>query len=207
MDAGSRNIFYEDDGMVGAHPSLPAADVIRGSKVLLIDHLGMAGNLRAAREARAAGRAVVADFEDQSHPLFPEVLHHVDHLILCEDFALELAQRSTAAEAALALWQPSRAVVIVTTGFTGCWSVDASTTNDARHHPAFRVEAKDTTGCGDVFHGAYAAQLARGESLEKRIRYASAAAALKAMSGEIPGSAAVQDFLASNSVAMETTQN
>lgn len=37
----------------------------------------------------------------------------------------------------------------------------------------------DTTGCGDVFHGAYAAAFTRGLPAQARIRYA-AAAALKA---------------------------
>jgi len=38
----------------------------------------------------------------------------------------------------------------------------------------------DTTGCGDVFHGAYAAALIRGETITMAIRQASAAAAIKA---------------------------
>ena len=38
----------------------------------------------------------------------------------------------------------------------------------------------DTTGCGDVFHGAYAAALARGLDLAACVRWAAAAAALKA---------------------------
>jgi sulfofructose kinase len=47
--------------------------------------------------------------------------------------------------------------------------------------PAFAVDVVDTTGCGDVFHGVYAAALAEGLPLEKRVKLASAAAALKAM--------------------------
>jgi sugar/nucleoside kinase (ribokinase family) len=42
------------------------------------------------------------------------------------------------------------------------------------------VAAVDTTGCGDVFHGAYAAALVRGMGVEERVRFAAAAAALKA---------------------------
>jgi sugar/nucleoside kinase (ribokinase family) len=38
----------------------------------------------------------------------------------------------------------------------------------------------DTTGCGDVFHGAYAAALAEGLDPAARVRLASATAALKA---------------------------
>ena len=194
-DSGSRNIFFEDDGKVGAHDSLPAAEVIRKSKVLLIDHLGMRGNLRAARLARAAGAAVVADLENASDPLFPKVLDLVDHLILSEDFALQISGKPDAAQAARALWHPGRAVVIVTCGAEGCWSASGPAEGTVRHHPAFAVQAADTTGCGDVFHGAYAASLARGQTLETRIRFAAAAAALKAEQGEIPRLGQVRKFL------------
>ena len=194
-DTGSRNVFFQNQGLIGAHDSLPAAKVIRASRVLFIDQYGMRGNLRAARVARAAGVAVVADFEDDTVPLFPEVLGCVDHLILSEDFALRTTQEPNAALAALALWDSDRATVLVTCGAKGCWSVSADHPRQARHHPAFAVRATDTTGCGDVFHGAYAASLARNDSLEQRIRLAAAAAAIKAMNNEIPCLAAAQAFL------------
>jgi sugar/nucleoside kinase (ribokinase family) len=68
--------------------------------------------------------------------------------------------------------------VIVTCGGQGAWCATGS--GEAIHFPAFKVNAIDTTGCGDVFHGAYAAALARGTGMEERIHFASAAAALKA---------------------------
>ena len=195
-DTGSRNIFYEADGQIGAHSALPDDEVIRDSKVLFLDHYGMEGNLRAARAARRAGAAVVADFEDEAVPLFDEVLSLVDHLILSEELALRIARKTDAAEAALALWQPSRAAVIVTCGANGCWSISEGR-REPRHHPAFAVKAADTTGCGDVFHGAYAAVLAHGVPLAERIRFAAAAAALKASQPDIPRLAAVVEFLRS----------
>jgi sulfofructose kinase len=196
QDSGSRNVFFEDQGMIGAHDSLPPIKVIRAAKVLFIDHLGMRGNLRAVRAARAAGVGVVADLENDSHPLFRKVLDLVDHLILSEEFALRISKALDAPRAALGLWHPRRAVVIVTCGAKGCWSVSVETGQDPRHHPAFVVRAVDTTGCGDVFHGAYAASLARGDALETRIRFASASAALNARQGEIPRLAQVRKFLA-----------
>ncbi len=194
-DTGSRNIFFESEGMIGAHDSLPPEAAIRDAKVLFIDHLGMRGNLRAVRAARSAGVAVVADFENETDPLFREVLGLVDHLILSEEFAGRITGEPDAAQAALALWQGERAVVIVTCGANGCWSVSAEGEPKSRHHPAFVVKAADTTGCGDVFHGAYAASLAAGDSLERRIRFAAAAAAMKARHNEIPRRAAVEELL------------
>jgi len=68
------------------------------------------------------------------------------------------------------------------------------------YQPAYRVQVMDTTGCGDVFHGAYASALVRGLELPERIRFASAAAALKATQpggqAGIPSRAAVEEFLA-----------
>ncbi|WP_048602065.1 ribokinase [Rubeoparvulum massiliense] len=48
-----------------------------------------------------------------------------------------------------------------------------------QHHPAFPVAVVDTTGAGDAFNGAFAVAIAEGMSMEKSIRFASAAAALK----------------------------
>jgi len=195
QDTGSRTIFFQAEGRIGAHPTLPEEDVIRRSRVLLIDHYGMQGNLRAARIARAAGVAVVADFENEAVLFFDEVLALVDHLILSEEFARRITRQPDAARAARALWKPQRAMVAVTCGDQGCWSVSESSGAEPRHHPAFAVTAANTTGCGDVFHGAYAAALARGDSLEDRLTFASAAAALKASRRDIPDLRAVQEFL------------
>lgn len=194
-DTGSRAIFFETGGFIGAHDTLPSEEVIRAAKVLFIDHYGMRGNLRAARIARAAGVPIVADFENETVPLFQEVLQLVDHLILSEGFALRLTRVATPADAALALWRPGREAVIVTCGPAGCWSVSAEQSTVAQHHPAFAVEVVDSTGCGDVFHGVYAARLARGDDLQQRIRFASAAAALKARDAETPSLAAIEGFL------------
>jgi sulfofructose kinase len=69
----------------------------------------------------------------------------------------------------------------VTAGERGCWYAEYD--GPVQHFPAFQVEVVDTTGCGDVFHGAYIASLAQGESIGRAIQVASASAALKATSG------------------------
>jgi sulfofructose kinase len=65
--------------------------------------------------------------------------------------------------------------------------------------PAPRVAARDTTGCGDVFHGAYALALAEGRERLAAARFATAAAALKAQRGAgwagMPDRTAVEKLL------------
>ena len=67
----------------------------------------------------------------------------------------------------------------MTSGAKGCHYL-ATGARTPNFMPAFKIKALDTTGCGDVFHGAYALALARNLELKERIRFASAAAALKA---------------------------
>ncbi|MCS2162839.1 PfkB family carbohydrate kinase [Scandinavium sp. H11S7] len=47
------------------------------------------------------------------------------------------------------------------------------------HLPAFSVNVIDTTGAGDVFHGALAAALAENKFIDESIRFATAVAAMK----------------------------
>jgi sugar/nucleoside kinase (ribokinase family) len=195
----TRTIFYDLTGAVGADPALPAAETIRSTRVLLVDQFGVEGMIRAARLARTAGAAVVADFEGDPIPTFDELIQLVDHLIVSHAFATALTGEECPAAAALALLQTGHQVVAVTCGADGCWYCDATTAAAPCHQAAFPVAVLDTTGCGDVFHGAYASALARGVDLAERIRFASAAAALKAArtggQAGIPTRATVEAFL------------
>jgi sulfofructose kinase len=197
---GSRNIFYEVGGFSGADENEPPEGVILAARVLLVDRWGVEGMLRAMKIARAEQIPVVGDIERSDFEGFEDWLEWVDHLIVPEGFACKLTGASDPAQAARKLWTSSRAVVAVTGGEAGCW-VLTSENEDVQHFPAFKVEAVDTTGCGDVFHGAYAAALAQGQEIADCIRFAAAAAALKAtkpggQSG-IPTRVEVEEFLKS----------
>jgi sugar/nucleoside kinase (ribokinase family) len=198
----TRTLFYDMEGVLGAQDNWPEAKVIRSARVLFVDHLGIKGMIRAARIARETGVPVVADFESNEMPQFPELLDLVDHLILSRSFAEQLTGQSDPGEATRALWSNRREVVVITCGGQGCWAFTGSSAKGPKHHPAFQVDVVDTTGCGDVFHGAYAAALACGHDMEECINFASAAAALKATrrggQAGIPSRAAVKIFLESH---------
>ena len=114
-------------------------------------------------------------------PGVAESVREVDHLIVGRTFAAEATgEREPArAAAALAAMRPGRALSAVTAGADGCWYVREDGSEPA-HQPALCVDAIDTTGCGDVFHGAYAAEVARGQSIEHALRVAAVAAGIKA---------------------------
>jgi ribokinase len=203
---GTRNIFYDLTGAQGAADDAPAEVLIRGSRVLLVDHFGIPGMIRAGTVAREAGVAVVADLERDDLPGSAELLALADHVIVSADFALRLTGAPHPAEALGRLWATGRAVVVVTDGAAGCWFQEGPNANPC-HQPAYGVKVVDTTGCGDVFHGAYASGLARGLALAERVRLAAATAALKATApgGQtgIPNLATVERFLAAQESAYE----
>jgi ribokinase len=174
---GTRTIFAAHPAACGAHPDWPPPEVIQRSRVLFVDHVGIPGMIRAARIARQAGRPVVCDIE-RGEPGYETLLALVDHVVLSWDFAAALTGAGTPEAAVARLWAAGRALVAVTCGESGCYfSEDGRVIH---HQPAFCVAVVDTTGCGDVFHGAYCVGLRRGMDADARIRFASAAAALKA---------------------------
>jgi ribokinase len=178
----TRTIFASIGEAIGADPQLPPADLIRWARVLLVDHHGLEGTLRAVRIARESGVHVVADFERNPGPPFPTLLAMVDYLVISERFARELTGdlQSPVQRLLPQLWSPDRRVVVVTCGADGGWFQVGGPTGAVARYPAFPVEVVDTTGCGDVFHGAYAVGVAEGQDVPECVRFASAVAALKA---------------------------
>ena len=196
----TRTILFDPAGAGEATEDWPTEATIRSARVLFLDHFGVPGMIRSARLARVAGIPVVADLESADSPRFPELLALVDHLILSQSFAQRITGRTTPEAAVEHLWASApRRSAVVTCGGDGCWYIAADSPAAVCHQPAFAVEVVDTTGCGDVFHGAYAAAIARGQDIATAIRFASASAALKATcrggQAGIPTLAAVETFL------------
>jgi sugar/nucleoside kinase (ribokinase family) len=176
----TRTILSDASGVVGADPAGPEEAAIRSAKVLFVDHVGLEGMIRAARIARDAGIPVVADFERRPGAPFDELLALVDHLVVPLAFARSITGVSDAGGAVLGLWSGTRSAVVVTDGTAGSWYAGRELPGRVFHQPAFGVETVDTTGCGDVFHGCYAAGLCEGWPMERRVRFAAAVAAMKA---------------------------
>lgn len=200
MSAHTRNIFFLRGAKTGAAPDAPAPEVIQSTRVLFADHHGLPGMVRAVRIAVQAGIPVVADLERPGGEGFEELLRLTDHLIVSREFAEQFAPGLPVPEAVKRIRAHPEQTVVVTCGAEGCWYLGEGI-EEPVHQPAYRVRVVDTTGCGDVFHGAYSAALARGLSLPERIKVASATAGIKAMhyggQAGIPTWEAVCAFIAS----------
>ncbi len=198
-DRGSRNIFADLSGLRGV---AVRKSLVHSAKVLLVDHFWGDQKIRAASWARQAAIPIVADLEDDTAPGFRDLLALVDHPILPLDFGRKITARRSPRDVAAKLWNARRKVVVLTDGGRGCWYLTGADARQMKHLPAFKVKVVDTTGCGDVFHGAYAAGLAEGLDVEVRLRLAAATAAIKATcpGGQtgIPRRRQVEAFLRAN---------
>jgi ribokinase len=88
---------------------------------------------------------------------------------------IRVSDVDSARRAAEQLRRRGAATVIVTLGARGALVVSEEGSELIR---GFRVKAVDTTAAGDVFNGALAASLARGDGLRSAVRFANAAAAI-----------------------------
>ncbi len=178
-DTGSRAIYVDDRAIKPLRPEELRPEWFRGAKVLLVDHLYSPTILPAVRMARGQGLQVVSDIEREM-PQLAEVRGCIDHFICSEEFAVPLTGADGPQEACRELAQSGQhRTIVVTAGQQGCyWCVEGE--SDIRQTSAHRIEPVDTTGCGDVFHGAFCHGLARGWPIDRIIPFANAAAAVKA---------------------------
>jgi sulfofructose kinase len=178
MSSASRAILYNREGVGEPDDTVVSEELIASSRFLFIDNNAYHSGIRAAEFAHAHGIPVIADIESTELPDLARFVSLIDHLIVGIDTARAMTHTGSTEGMARALANPQRAASVVTDGVNGCWY---SEYGQAVHHfPAYRVDEVDTTGCGDVFHGTYAAALARGETVKRAIQIASASAALKA---------------------------
>lgn len=175
-EAATRNSFFDLSHWQGVPHNWPAEQLLPASSVLLIDnYCGAKVISDAVRNAQALRVPVVADLEGDIDPSTRRLADTIDHLIISRSFAHNLTGCAAPEEALNRLVGNKHRTVVVTDGAQGCWYTDGITS--VKHQRSFPVLVHNTTGCGDVFHGAYALALARNVPLSERVIFASAAAA------------------------------
>ncbi|MGZ8225059.1 MAG: carbohydrate kinase family protein [Methylococcaceae bacterium] len=123
------------------------------------------------KDFRSKGIATVLD-AGSLHNGTLSLLGEVDYLACSEKFAEQFAGNEEAALNLLANISPA---VIITLGERGLiWRRGA----EQGVLTAYPVQAVDTTGAGDAFHGAFAAAISSGMAWLDVLRYASAAGSL-----------------------------
>ncbi len=199
--AGHRNVFYDP----ALYRTVRAEDMpdalIQSAGLVLLDHITEPSLTPVAAKARRLGVLVLGDLEGETESS-KDLAALTDYLVVPRHWAAWATGLANPAESCAALAAPGRLATVVTNGVEGChFSTPASPA--VRHVPAFKVEAFDTNGCGDTFHGAFALAVARGVAVEDAIPFASAAAALKAVAAggkkrgweALPTLDAVREFL------------
>jgi sugar/nucleoside kinase (ribokinase family) len=146
---------------------------------LHLDGRHPAASLVAARRMREKGNHVMLDGGATTRPIPQEVRELISQttILICgTGFAPSLTQRDDLQDAGRACLDLGPELVVLTEGKAGCHTFTA---DEHYHIPAFDVRVADTTGAGDVFHGAYLAALMRGWDHHTAGVFSTAASAIK----------------------------
>ncbi len=182
-------------------------DYIVAADYLHLDGAHAEAALVAARWMHEAGKTVVLDGSSTHEPVRPAMralVEECDILIAGSGFGPALTGLSDLWEVGEAMLHMGPKVVVQTEGKDGAYTV----TRDERFHtPSFDVEVLDTTGAGDVFHGAYIVGQLQGWNVRQTAQFATAVSALKLrkLGGRagIPTFAETLEFLAARGIELE----
>ncbi|MGN1163803.1 MAG: carbohydrate kinase family protein [Candidatus Ornithospirochaeta sp.] len=154
-------------------------DAIASASAIHLDGTNWENAVSAAERARKHGVLVSLDGcsmqkDNEKNRILASM---ADILIMNNKYPLRVSGKDDYSSALLeiASWGPK--VVVATLGEKGSMAV---VDGEVVEYGIYREEnALDTTGCGDVFHGAFLASWLEEEDLDKAISFASASSSLK----------------------------
>ena len=198
---GNRNIFWKKS----TAPFLSTDEIdltpYKNAKYLHLDGLMIDASIEAAKQAKKSGIKVVIDAGTLREG-FLDLIIFADILITSEKFAEAVSNTDnyTPESAILKLKELSNAdIIIITRGLKGSIGLTKNTTIVQN---AFKINAVDTTGAGDVYHGAYIYGLLMEWDMTSCMRFASAVAAIKCrhvgVKKAIPTLKEIKKFMDSN---------
>ena len=173
---GNRTIFWHR----GSVPPLKREEVALAhfpkAGILHVDGLMMEAAIEAARQAREMGWKIVMDAGTLRQGS-PDLIRFVDIVVASEGFAKALVGPGAPMEKALeAFVEMGAGKAVITLGAQGSVGCENGRIIFQRSYP---VMAIDTTGAGDVYHGAYIYGVLQHWDMAACMRFASAIAAMK----------------------------
>lgn len=172
---GERTILWHRPDEIATLPSEITPGKVAVGRVLLIDGHDAPAAAAAASAARERGIPVVLDAESVKDGT-RDVVERTDVLIASRAFPAKYTGREDVMEGVASLLAAGPRVVCVTLGRGG--AVLRTASGSSITSPGFEVDVTDTTGAGDVFHGAFLYGLLEGWSAERTLDFSNAAAAL-----------------------------
>jgi sulfofructose kinase len=193
---GERTVLWQRSECLRLQPADLREEDIANAAMLHIDGYDVDGAKFAAKTARGLGIPVSLDV-DTVYPGFDSVLRNVDYLVAGSAWPAKWTGKSDPFDALRALHCEYRSpVTAMTLGSRGslafhkdCWY----------YSPAFEVPCVDTTGAGDVFHGAFCYAMLERMPMEAALEFSNAAAALNCTAvgarGHVPSLGEVKALL------------
>jgi sulfofructose kinase len=134
------------------------------------------GAMRVLDAARSAGKPAVLDGDIGPVDVLRDLATRATHAIFSETGLIAATGQHDVVTGLRAIAAHTSAIVGVTLGVQGVRWIEHERLHAA---PAPRVQAVDTLGAGDVFHGAFTLALAEGATTTHAMHFANAAAAIK----------------------------
>ncbi len=195
---GERTVLWKRDDSLRIDPEEIAEEDIVCARLLHIDGHDTPAVARAAAIARAHGMPVTADV-DTIYAGLERVLPNVDYLLA----SLEFPEKWTGiADPLAALERIQNEYGMKAAGMTlGANGSLLRSEGRFFYAPAFEVKTTDTTGAGDVFHGAFCYAVLEGIPMLEALEFSNAMAALNCMAfgarGNLRGLGEIRAFMTS----------
>jgi sulfofructose kinase len=172
---GERTVLWRRPECLRIDPEEISSEQITCARLLHIDGHDTPAVERAARLARQAGIPVTVDVDTIYHG-FDRVLPWVDYLIASSEFPVHWTNESDPFRALeLIQREYGMRVAAMTLGAHGSLALE---NGRFLYSPGFVVNCVDTTGAGDVFHGAFCYAVLKSMPMREALEFSNAMAAL-----------------------------
>ena len=174
-DEGERMIInYQDKSLSRDTGPLESVDFSKYSTILT-DVRWIEGAKYALEQAKKFGIPSVLDADVSPEPI-DELVELADHVAFSEPGLARFSGTDDPIQGLKIAQKKTKGIVYVTVGAKGCYWLED---DRLRHQKGKKVEVVDTTGAGDVFHGAFAVAVSEKMETRQAVIFSNTVAALK----------------------------